>query len=79
MERRIPDPLTVEDLQRDPELIFAVHARGRRMRAQMRGTLWRAAAGAVSQASERVSRRLQSTRFATGTLAASAPDPTATR
>ena len=34
MERRIPDPLTVEDLRRDPDLIFAVHARARRMRAE---------------------------------------------
>lgn len=34
MERKIPDPLTVEDLRRDPDLIFAVHARGRRMRAE---------------------------------------------
>ena len=58
MERKIPDPLTVEDLQRDPELIFAVHARGRRMRAEMAGTLWRAAAAAVSQAWERALRRL---------------------
>ena len=34
MERQIPDPLTLEDLRRDPDLIFAVHARGRRMRAE---------------------------------------------
>ncbi len=34
MERQIPDPLTIEALRRDPDLIFAVHARGRRMRAE---------------------------------------------
>ena len=34
MERRIPDPLTVEDLWRDPDLILAVRARGRRMLAE---------------------------------------------
>jgi len=34
MERRIPDPLTVEDLWRDPDLILALRARGRRMLAE---------------------------------------------
>jgi len=31
MERQIPDPLTVDDLLRDPNLIYAVRARGRRI------------------------------------------------
>lgn len=34
MERRIPDPLTLEDLRRDPDLILALRARGRRMMAE---------------------------------------------
>lgn len=33
MERQIPNLLTVEDLRRDPDLIFAVHTRGRRIRS----------------------------------------------
>ena len=45
MERRIPDPLTLEDLRRDPDLIFAVHARARRMRTaeqrQLLGALFK--------------------------------------
>ena len=34
MERQIPDPLTIEHLWRDPDLILAVRARGRRMLAE---------------------------------------------
>jgi len=33
MEHRIPDPLTIEDLRRNPDLILAVRDRGRRMLA----------------------------------------------
>lgn len=40
METRIPDPLTIEDLRRDPELILAVHARAHRMRTEARRQLF---------------------------------------
>ena len=31
MRHQIPDPMTVEDLMRDPHLMYALRARGRRM------------------------------------------------
>jgi hypothetical protein len=57
MERRIPVPLTTEDLRRDPDLIFALHAHARRERARLVGTLVYAAITRISAALRRMARR----------------------
>jgi hypothetical protein len=69
MERKIPVPLTAEDLRRDPDLIFAVHAHARHERALMVGVVLCAAARGLSEALRRVTRRLQATRRAPAALA----------
>jgi hypothetical protein len=68
MARKIPVPLTVEDLRRDPDLIFAVHAAARRESARLLGTLIFAAATRTSAALRRMTCRLQATRWAPAAL-----------
>jgi hypothetical protein len=63
MERKIPVPLTAEDLRRDPDLIFAVHAHARRERARMAGAMVYAAVAWMSAALHRMTQGLQATRW----------------
>jgi hypothetical protein len=69
MERKIPVPLTLEDLRRDPDLIFAVHAHARRERARMAGAMVHAVHAWISAALRHTTQRLQSTRWALAALA----------
>jgi hypothetical protein len=68
MERKIPVPLTAEDLRRDPDLILAVHAHARHERARLVGVLLHAAVVSIAKTLRRAVPRLRPARWASAAL-----------